>query len=81
VSGTVPAVPDDLERIATFRRWTENVTSSSVGPWRFGTALYRDDFPNRWDSNFLRVEGGGGGGGGGGRGGGGEGKRAETPPP
>ena len=56
MSGTVPAVPDDLERIATFRRWTENVTSSSVGPWRFGTALYRDDFPNRWDSNFLRVE-------------------------
>ncbi len=56
VSGTVPAMPDDVERIGTFRRWLEDATSSRTVPWRFGTALYHDDFPNRWDSNFLRVE-------------------------
>jgi GNAT superfamily N-acetyltransferase len=49
-------MPDDLERITRFRRWTEEVTSSRTEPWRFGTALYRDDYPNRWDSNLLRVE-------------------------
>ena len=51
---------DDLERITAFRRWTEDVTSTRIEPWRFGTALYRDDYPDRWDSNFLRVEGPGG---------------------
>ena len=47
---------DDLERIQAFRRWTEDVTSTGIEPWRFGTALFRDDYPDRWDSNFLRVE-------------------------
>jgi GNAT superfamily N-acetyltransferase len=54
VSG--PDRGDDLERITAFRRWTEDVTSNRIEPWRFGTALYRDDYPDRWDSNFLRVE-------------------------
>ena len=48
--------PDDLDRITAFRRWTEDVTSTMIEPWRFGTCLYRDDYPDRWDSNFLRVE-------------------------
>src|SRR5439155_994513 len=47
---------DDLERIGSFRHWIEDTTSSRVEPWRFGTALYHDGFPDRWDSNFLRVE-------------------------
>ncbi len=53
---SVPDRGDDLERITAFRRWTEDVTSNRIEPWRFGTALYRDDYPDRWDSNFLRVE-------------------------
>jgi hypothetical protein len=57
VSVSGPDVRDDLERITAFRRWTEDVTSTRIEPWRFGTALYRDDYPDRWDSNFLRVEG------------------------
>src|SRR5207247_2629586 len=56
VSGRAPAVPDDLERIETFRHWIEDTTSSRIEQWRFGTALYHDRFPDRWDSNFLRVE-------------------------
>jgi len=49
-------MPDDLERIGSFRHWIEDTTSSRIEPWRFGTALYHDGFPDRWDSNFLRVE-------------------------
>jgi hypothetical protein len=56
VSMSGPHRGDDLERITAFRRWTEDVTSNRIEPWRFGTALYRDDYPDRWDSNFLRVE-------------------------
>jgi ribosomal protein S18 acetylase RimI-like enzyme len=46
----------DLERIQAFLRWTEDATSTRTAPWRYGTALFNDDFPGRWDSNFLRVE-------------------------
>ncbi len=49
-------MPDDLERIGSFRHWIEDTTSSRIEPWRFGTALYHDGFPDRWDSNFLRIE-------------------------
>jgi ribosomal protein S18 acetylase RimI-like enzyme len=47
---------DDLGRIQAFLRWEEDATSSRTEPWRFGTALFHDEFPDRWDSNFLRVE-------------------------
>jgi N-acetylglutamate synthase-like GNAT family acetyltransferase len=46
----------DLERIRGFLRWTEDATSTRTAPWRYGTALFNDEFPGRWDSNFLRVE-------------------------
>jgi N-acetylglutamate synthase-like GNAT family acetyltransferase len=46
----------DLERIQAFIRMTENATSTRTAPWRYGTALFNDDFPGRWDSNFLRIE-------------------------
>jgi hypothetical protein len=49
-------VAEDLERIVAMSRWFADVTSSRVEAWRYGTALFRDDFPRRWDSNFLRVE-------------------------
>lgn len=47
---------DDLERIDAFVRWTEDVTSSRTEPFRWGTALFHDAFPMRYDSNFLRLE-------------------------
>jgi N-acetylglutamate synthase-like GNAT family acetyltransferase len=46
----------DLDRIRSFLRWTQEATSTRMPPWRFGTALFNDGFPSRWDSNFLRVE-------------------------
>jgi GNAT superfamily N-acetyltransferase len=46
----------DRERILAFTRWLEETASTRVRPWRFGTALFHDGFPRRWDSNFLRVE-------------------------
>jgi N-acetylglutamate synthase-like GNAT family acetyltransferase len=47
---------DDLARIAAFTRWLEEATSTRTEAWRFGTALFHEGFPDRWDSNFLRVE-------------------------
>jgi GNAT superfamily N-acetyltransferase len=49
-------VADDLARILSFMRWLDTATSTRTRPWRFGTVLYNDDFPRRWDSTFLRVE-------------------------
>ena len=47
---------EDRDRIDAFTRWLEGEISTRVAPWRFGTALFHDGFPHRWDSNFLRVE-------------------------
>jgi GNAT superfamily N-acetyltransferase len=47
---------DERARIEGFTRWLENATSTRTEPWRFGTALFNENYPNRWDSNFLRVE-------------------------
>ena len=46
----------DLERIDAFSRRIEDATSTRTEPWRFGTVCRNDGFPDRWDSNFLRVE-------------------------
>jgi ribosomal protein S18 acetylase RimI-like enzyme len=47
---------DDLSRIEAFSRRIEERTSTRTEPWRFGTAYFNDDFLDRWDSNFARVE-------------------------
>ena len=49
-------VSADLERISAMVRWVAEATSTRREPWRFGTALFNDEFPGRYDSNFLRVE-------------------------
>jgi ribosomal protein S18 acetylase RimI-like enzyme len=36
--------------------WVQEATATRVEPWRFGSAVFTDDFPGRYDSNFLRVE-------------------------
>jgi ribosomal protein S18 acetylase RimI-like enzyme len=47
---------DDNARVEAFLDWIARATSTRTESWRFGTALFNDDFPNRWDSNFLLVE-------------------------
>lgn len=46
----------ELARIVAMQRWVEEATATRVEPWRFGSAVWTDDFPRRYDSNFLRVE-------------------------
>jgi len=48
---------DDVSRIAEALHWIEDVTSSRLVASPLGTALYHDRFRERYDSNFLRVEG------------------------
>jgi ribosomal protein S18 acetylase RimI-like enzyme len=47
---------EDLVRVIAFVRRIEELTSTRTEAWRLGTVLRNDDFPDRWDSNFLRVE-------------------------
>jgi ribosomal protein S18 acetylase RimI-like enzyme len=49
-------MPEDIDRIEAFMRWYEEITSTRTEPFRWGTALFNDDFPMRYDSNFLRLE-------------------------
>lgn len=46
----------ELARILAMARWVAEVSATRVEPWPFGTAVFTDDFPGRYDSNFLRVE-------------------------
>jgi ribosomal protein S18 acetylase RimI-like enzyme len=47
---------DERSRVNAFSRRIEELTSTRCEPWRFGTVCRNDDYPGRWDSNFLRVE-------------------------
>jgi N-acetylglutamate synthase-like GNAT family acetyltransferase len=47
---------DERSRIEAFTEWLQSATSTRTEPWRFGTALFNENYLNRWDSNFLRVE-------------------------
>jgi ribosomal protein S18 acetylase RimI-like enzyme len=46
----------ELARIVAMSRWVAEVTATRVEPWRLGTAIFTEEFPGRYDSNFLRVE-------------------------
>ena len=46
----------DLDRVEAHCVWWEDTVSEGFEPWRFGTVLTDDRFPDRWDSNLLRVE-------------------------
>ena len=46
----------DLARTRAMARWVAEATATRIEPWRFGTAILTDDFPRRYDSNFVRVE-------------------------
>ena len=47
---------DALERIAAFERDLEGRLSTRTERSRFGTAYFHDDFPRRWDSNFVWTD-------------------------
>jgi ribosomal protein S18 acetylase RimI-like enzyme len=49
-------VDDDFARTMRFIRWLQEATSTRTEPWRWGTALFNDDVPQRFFSNFVRVE-------------------------
>jgi GNAT superfamily N-acetyltransferase len=47
----------DLRRALDFMTWVENRCSTRIEPWRWGKAVFNDDFPRVYDFNFLRIEG------------------------
>lgn len=47
---------DDRARVRAFIRWFEDTVAERREPWRFGTVLSDDSFPNKFDANYLRVE-------------------------
>ena len=47
----------DLDRAFAFARWLQETTSTRVEPFPWGAALFNDDIPDRYFSNFVRVEG------------------------
>jgi GNAT superfamily N-acetyltransferase len=46
----------DFERAIGVERSLQDRTSSRIEPFPWGSALYRDDLPERYYSNFVRVE-------------------------
>lgn len=47
----------DLSRALEFMAWVENRCSTRIEAWRWGEAVFNDDFPKVFDFNFLRIEG------------------------
>jgi ribosomal protein S18 acetylase RimI-like enzyme len=47
----------DLDRAFAFAWWLQETTSTRVEPFPWGAALFNDDIPDRYFSNFVRVEG------------------------
>jgi ribosomal protein S18 acetylase RimI-like enzyme len=45
-----------LERIEAFERVLEERLSTRTERTRFGTAYFHEDFPKRWDSNFVWTD-------------------------
>ena len=46
----------DVDRAKLLSRWLQDRTSTRVEPFRWGTALFQDEIPERYFSNFVRVE-------------------------
>lgn len=46
----------DFERYLGFQRLLQDRTSTRIEPFPWGSALYNDDIPERYYSNFVRVE-------------------------
>ena len=46
----------DSDRAKLLGRWVQDRTSTRVEPFRWGSALFNDEIPERFFSNFVRVE-------------------------
>ena len=46
----------ESDRAVAFGRLLQDRTSTRIEPFRWGSALYNDDVPERFYSNFVRVE-------------------------
>jgi ribosomal protein S18 acetylase RimI-like enzyme len=46
----------DLDRALAFAWWLQETTSTRVEPFPWGASLFNDDIPDRYFSNFARVE-------------------------
>jgi GNAT superfamily N-acetyltransferase len=51
-----PASAVELERIHAFVRDIEDRASTRLVPFRWGTAVFNDDFPLSWAHNFVRLD-------------------------
>jgi ribosomal protein S18 acetylase RimI-like enzyme len=49
-------VNDDVRRAFAFMRRAD-MAGTRTAPFRFGTAVFDEGLPTRWDSNYLLVEG------------------------
>jgi ribosomal protein S18 acetylase RimI-like enzyme len=49
-------VNEDLDRAITLWRWLQERTSTRIELFRWGAALFNDGFPQRYFSNFVRVD-------------------------
>lgn len=47
---------DELAGTIAFERWLAERTSTRVEPWTLGSAFSNEDFPRRWDSNYLWAQ-------------------------
>lgn len=56
-AGSIVAVNDDFARAMAFFHLLQERTSTRVEPFRWGTALFNDDIPERYYSNFVRIDG------------------------
>jgi ribosomal protein S18 acetylase RimI-like enzyme len=50
-------VDADLGRVLAFSHATEDRCATSLIPFKYGTAVFNDDYPHSWTHNFLRVDG------------------------
>jgi hypothetical protein len=49
-------VTADLDRAMLLSRWVQDRTSTRVEPFCWGRSLFNDEIPERYFSNFVRVE-------------------------
>jgi ribosomal protein S18 acetylase RimI-like enzyme len=47
---------NELDRAFAFAWWLQERTSTRIEPFPWGAALFNDDIPERYFSNFVRVE-------------------------
>jgi len=49
-------VATEARRAELLNRWLQDRTCTRIEPARWGDAVFNDDFPQRYFSNFVRVD-------------------------